>query len=195
MYVNRLELYESSSIESDLVTVVKDDNGFVFYKCRFCGLTFNYMNTLRAHERVHNVSQGYKCECGRTFYSYTEMLYHKHPADVQEQNEKKINILQYLKTGYQVRTTNAGSIIMERTIYSIMYYLLISVYLFQFNIFLNISCNLSCIHQYPFITVLYCSYLKNCSRDNFLILLESILIFQVNFINNRVVNIHNITTL
>ena len=21
---------------------------------------------------------GYKCECGRTFFSYTEMLYHKH---------------------------------------------------------------------------------------------------------------------
>ncbi|CAB3399214.1 unnamed protein product [Caenorhabditis bovis] len=87
----------------------KDDNGFVYYKCRFCGLTFNFMNTLRAHERIHDVSQpfvcakcgesfefacqleyhaaqhsevsGFKCECGRSFYSYTEMLYHKHDGD------------------------------------------------------------------------------------------------------------------
>lgn len=43
--------------EDPLTVVEKDDNGFVFYKCRFCGLTFNYMNTLRAHERVHNISQ------------------------------------------------------------------------------------------------------------------------------------------
>ncbi|ETN79250.1 zinc finger, C2H2 type [Necator americanus] len=107
-----------SSVESDPLTVVeKDDNGFVFYKCRFCGLTFNYMNTLRAHERVHNVSQpyvcgkcgesyefacqleyhtlqhsdmkGYKCECGRTFFSYTEMLYHKHPEDIEKEKEEK----------------------------------------------------------------------------------------------------------
>ncbi|CAD6189172.1 unnamed protein product [Caenorhabditis auriculariae] len=89
--------------------IVKDDNGFIFYKCRFCGLTFNFMNTLRAHERIHNVSQpyvcgkcnesfefacqleyhsaqhsdvdGFKCDCGRTFFSYTEMLYHKHTDD------------------------------------------------------------------------------------------------------------------
>lgn len=105
--------------------VQKDDNGFVFYKCRFCGLTFNFMNTLRAHERIHDVSQviifrnygdisksqlqpyvcgkcgesfefacqleyhaaqhsevdGFKCDCGRTFFSYTEMLYHKHTDD------------------------------------------------------------------------------------------------------------------
>ncbi|CAI5453993.1 unnamed protein product [Caenorhabditis angaria] len=97
---------ESSNVE-------KDDNGFIYYKCRFCGITFNFMNTLRAHERIHDVSQpyvcgkcgesfefacqleyhaaqhsdvdGYKCECGRTFFSYTEMLYHKHtddPADL-----------------------------------------------------------------------------------------------------------------
>ncbi|KAE9417586.1 hypothetical protein Angca_003472 [Angiostrongylus cantonensis] len=107
-----------SSIESDVLTVVeKDDNGFVFYKCRFCGLTFNYMNTLRAHERVHNISQpficgkcgesyefacqleyhtqqhgdmkGYKCECGRTFFSYTEMLYHKHSDDLEKKKEEK----------------------------------------------------------------------------------------------------------
>ncbi|WKY09115.1 hypothetical protein Q1695_001903 [Nippostrongylus brasiliensis] len=107
-----------SSAESDPLTVVeKDDNGFVFYKCRFCGLTFNYMNTLRAHERVHNISQpyvcgkcgdsfefacqleyhttqhgdakGYKCECGRTFFSYTEMLYHKHPEDLEKEKADK----------------------------------------------------------------------------------------------------------
>ncbi|TKR72727.1 hypothetical protein L596_020134 [Steinernema carpocapsae] len=86
-----------------------DDNGFTFYKCRFCGLTFNYMTTLKAHERVHDVVQpyvcgkcnesfhymceleyhqkqhekqkGYKCECGRTFYAYTELLYHTHPGE------------------------------------------------------------------------------------------------------------------
>ncbi|KAL6724911.1 hypothetical protein Aduo_019755 [Ancylostoma duodenale] len=108
-----------SSVESEdpLTVVEKDDNGFVFYKCRFCGLTFNYMNTLRAHERVHNISQpyvcgkcgesyefacqleyhtlqhgdvkGYKCECGRTFFSYTEMLYHKHPEDLEKEKEEK----------------------------------------------------------------------------------------------------------
>ncbi|CAJ0610581.1 unnamed protein product [Cylicocyclus nassatus] len=108
-----------SSVESEdpLTVVEKDDNGFIFYKCRFCGLTFNYMNTLRAHERVHNISQpyvcgkcgesyefacqleyhtlqhgetkGYKCECGRTFFSYTEMLYHKHPEDLKEEKEAK----------------------------------------------------------------------------------------------------------
>lgn len=109
---------QDSSVESDPLTVLeKDDNGFVFYKCRFCGLTFNYMNTLRAHERVHNISQpyvcgkcgdsfdfacqleyhttqhgdakGYKCECGRTFFSYTEMLYHKHPEDIEKEKEDK----------------------------------------------------------------------------------------------------------
>ncbi|VDM53358.1 unnamed protein product [Angiostrongylus costaricensis] len=114
----RQEDEDDSSIESDVLTVVeKDDNGFVFYKCRFCGLTFNYMNTLRAHERVHNISQpficgkcgesyefacqleyhtqqhgdmkGYKCECGRTFFSYTEMLYHKHSDDLEKEKEGK----------------------------------------------------------------------------------------------------------
>ena len=32
---------------------------------------------------------GYKCECGRTFYSYTEMLYHKHPEDIEKEKEKE----------------------------------------------------------------------------------------------------------
>ncbi|KAK6112630.1 C2H2-type zinc finger family protein [Brugia pahangi] len=87
----------------------EDGSDFVFYKCRFCGLTYNYLTTLRAHERVHNIDEpykcnrcsesfhymceldyhakqhsdlkGYKCECGRTFHSYTDLLYHKHPGD------------------------------------------------------------------------------------------------------------------
>ena len=33
----------------------KDANGFVFYKCRFCGLTYNFITTLKAHERIHDV--------------------------------------------------------------------------------------------------------------------------------------------
>uniref|UniRef100_A0A0N5AEA1 Zinc finger protein unc-98 n=1 Tax=Syphacia muris TaxID=451379 RepID=A0A0N5AEA1_9BILA len=82
---------------------VKDENNFIYYKCRFCGLTYNYINTLRAHERVHDVDRpykcskcseafhfmceleyhakqhsGYKCECGRTFHNYTDLLYHEH---------------------------------------------------------------------------------------------------------------------
>uniref|UniRef100_A0A1I7V769 Zinc finger protein unc-98 n=1 Tax=Loa loa TaxID=7209 RepID=A0A1I7V769_LOALO len=89
--------------------VRRDESGFVFYKCRFCGLTYNYLTTLRAHERVHNIDEpykcnrcsesfhyiceleyhvkqhsdlkGYKCECGRTFHFYTDLLYHKHPGD------------------------------------------------------------------------------------------------------------------
>ncbi|KAI6243785.1 hypothetical protein M3Y99_00042600 [Aphelenchoides fujianensis] len=92
----------------------KDDNGFVFYKCRFCGLTYNFLTTLKAHERVHDVEtpyqctkcgesfhfacelefhakshlkqKGYKCECGRTFYKYTDLLYHTHPGEDEPQH-------------------------------------------------------------------------------------------------------------
>lgn len=39
------------------LSMVKDENGFVYYRCRFCGLTFNFMTTLKAHERVHDVMQ------------------------------------------------------------------------------------------------------------------------------------------
>nr|CAD2166712.1 unnamed protein product [Meloidogyne enterolobii] len=88
---------------------VKDENGFTYYKCRFCGLTFNFMTTLKAHERVHDIIQpytcnkcgeafhymceleyhakthltqkGYKCECGRTFFQYTDLLNHRHPGE------------------------------------------------------------------------------------------------------------------
>ncbi|KAI6191405.1 hypothetical protein M3Y97_00224800 [Aphelenchoides bicaudatus] len=91
------------------VQVEKDENGFQFYKCRFCGLTFNFMSTLKAHERVHQVEcpylcpkcnesfhflceleyhakshekqKGYKCDCGRTFFQYTDLLYHRHPGE------------------------------------------------------------------------------------------------------------------
>ncbi|CAI2357446.1 unnamed protein product [Caenorhabditis sp. 36 PRJEB53466] len=100
---------DQQEVRESGTSVQKDDNGFVFYKCRFCGITFNFMNTLRAHERIHDVSQpyvcgkcgesfefacqleyhsaqhsevdGFKCDCGRTFFSYTEMLYHKHTDD------------------------------------------------------------------------------------------------------------------
>ncbi|KHJ98284.1 zinc finger, C2H2 type [Oesophagostomum dentatum] len=68
-----------SSVESEdpLTVVEKDDNGFVFYKCRFCGLTFNYMNTLRAHERVHNISQPYVCgKCGESYEFACQLEYH-----------------------------------------------------------------------------------------------------------------------
>uniref|UniRef100_A0AC34Q0E8 C2H2-type domain-containing protein n=1 Tax=Panagrolaimus sp. JU765 TaxID=591449 RepID=A0AC34Q0E8_9BILA len=98
---------ESSSTSHQ--TMVKDENGFTYYKCRFCGLTYNFLTTLKAHERVHDINQpyacnkcgesfhfmceleyhakshlqqkGYKCDCGRTFYQYTDLLYHKHPED------------------------------------------------------------------------------------------------------------------
>ncbi|KAI1706982.1 zinc finger protein unc-98 [Ditylenchus destructor] len=90
-------------------STVKDENGFVYYKCRFCGLTYNFMTTLKAHERIHDVEapytcnkcgeafhymceleyhskthltqKGYKCDCGRTFFQYTDLLYHHHPGE------------------------------------------------------------------------------------------------------------------
>uniref|UniRef100_A0A0K0FIP5 Zinc finger protein unc-98 n=1 Tax=Strongyloides venezuelensis TaxID=75913 RepID=A0A0K0FIP5_STRVS len=96
---------ESKSI----LTSITSEPEFKYFKCRFCGLTYNYASTLKAHERVHNVSmpyscskcdesfhymceleyhmkqhenqKGYKCDCGRTFHNYTDMLYHKHDGD------------------------------------------------------------------------------------------------------------------
>lgn len=54
-----------------------DDSGFVYYKCRFCGLTFNYMTTLKAHERVHDVEEPYVCpKCNCTFHYNCELEYH-----------------------------------------------------------------------------------------------------------------------
>ncbi|VDK61681.1 unnamed protein product, partial [Onchocerca ochengi] len=100
--------------ENPVEIVRKSENDFIFYKCRFCGLTYNYLTTLRAHERVHNIDEpykcnrcsesfhymceleyhakqhtdlkGYKCECGRTFHSYTDLLYHKHPGEEDEES-------------------------------------------------------------------------------------------------------------
>ncbi|OZC05271.1 zinc finger, C2H2 type, partial [Onchocerca flexuosa] len=116
-----LELPTSTTVASSLKptdenpveTARKSENDFIFYKCRFCGLTYNYLTTLRAHERVHNIDEpykcnrcsesfhymceleyhakqhtdlkGYKCECGRTFHSYTDLLYHKHPGEEDEE--------------------------------------------------------------------------------------------------------------
>uniref|UniRef100_A0A915D5Q1 Zinc finger protein unc-98 n=1 Tax=Ditylenchus dipsaci TaxID=166011 RepID=A0A915D5Q1_9BILA len=103
------EITGEKCIQDKHINGVKDENGFVYYKCRFCGLTFNFMTTLKAHERVHDVMQpylcnkcgeafhfmceleyhakqhlkqkGYKCDCGRTFYQYTDLLYHRHPGE------------------------------------------------------------------------------------------------------------------
>ncbi|CEF59332.1 Zinc finger, C2H2 domain and Zinc finger C2H2-type/integrase DNA-binding domain and Zinc finger,C2H2-like domain-containing protein [Strongyloides ratti] len=88
---------------------ILSETDFKYFKCRFCGLTYNYSSTLKAHERIHNVTmpyscpkcdesfhymceleyhikqhenqKGYKCDCGRTFHNYTDMLYHKHDGD------------------------------------------------------------------------------------------------------------------
>ncbi len=56
---------------------MKDENGFVYYKCRFCGLTYNYMNTLKAHERVHDVALPFTCnKCGEAFHYSCELEFH-----------------------------------------------------------------------------------------------------------------------
>uniref|UniRef100_A0A0R3RRW1 Zinc finger protein unc-98 n=1 Tax=Elaeophora elaphi TaxID=1147741 RepID=A0A0R3RRW1_9BILA len=110
--ISKLPASMISTEENPAENTRKNENGFIFYKCRFCGLTYNYLTTLRAHERVHNIDEpykcsrcsesfhylceleyhakqhtdlkGYKCECGRTFHSYTDLLYHKHPGDEDE---------------------------------------------------------------------------------------------------------------
>uniref|UniRef100_A0A0N4ZBM4 Zinc finger protein unc-98 n=1 Tax=Parastrongyloides trichosuri TaxID=131310 RepID=A0A0N4ZBM4_PARTI len=112
-------IYSDKSSNNDNKEKVDDDKKpsllnpsdpeFKYFKCRFCGLSYNYASTLKAHERVHNVSmpyscskcdesfhymceleyhmkqhdniKGYKCDCGRTFHNYTDMLYHKHDGD------------------------------------------------------------------------------------------------------------------
>lgn len=45
----------ASSDGTSHANCVKDENGFTYYKCRFCGLTFNFLTTLKAHERVHDI--------------------------------------------------------------------------------------------------------------------------------------------
>lgn len=54
-----------------------DDNGFTYYKCPYCGLTFNYISTLKAHERVHDIMQPYVCpKCNSSFHYMCELEYH-----------------------------------------------------------------------------------------------------------------------
>lgn len=43
--------------ENPVRNTQKGESDFIFYKCRFCGLTYNYLTTLRAHERVHNIDE------------------------------------------------------------------------------------------------------------------------------------------
>ncbi|VDK51430.1 unnamed protein product [Anisakis simplex] len=121
------------SEQNTVVEKVKDDNGMIFYKCRFCGLTFNYMTTLRAHERVHNIDQipyesncinsicfanlsriadfafanqkGYKCECGRTFHTYTDLLYHKHPGEDDDEETTDNQLIVVNRSGQRIPET------------------------------------------------------------------------------------------
>lgn len=43
--------------ENPVENTPKNKDGFIFYKCRFCGLTYNYLTTLRAHERIHDIDE------------------------------------------------------------------------------------------------------------------------------------------
>jgi len=55
------------------------------YRCRFCGLSYNYMTTLRAHERVHDVDEPYVCSrCGLSYRYYVELQAHslEHKGDL-----------------------------------------------------------------------------------------------------------------
>uniref|UniRef100_A0AC35U5T0 C2H2-type domain-containing protein n=1 Tax=Rhabditophanes sp. KR3021 TaxID=114890 RepID=A0AC35U5T0_9BILA len=106
---NKVNALDNATNENSAEPKKSTDPNFKFYKCRFCGLSFNYPTTLKAHERVHNVTmpyscskcdesfhymceleyhskqhvdqKGYKCNCGRTFHTYTDMLYHKHDGE------------------------------------------------------------------------------------------------------------------
>lgn len=44
----------------------------------------------RMNFELKNLSdlKGYKCECGRTFHTYTDLLYHKHPGEDEESIER-----------------------------------------------------------------------------------------------------------
>ncbi|VBB25792.1 unnamed protein product [Acanthocheilonema viteae] len=70
--------------ENSVENTPKSKDGFIFYKCRFCGLTYNYLTTLRAHERVHNIDEPYKCNrCSESFHYLCELEYHakQHTGD------------------------------------------------------------------------------------------------------------------
>ena len=41
--IQKLEKDEGKEAPVERKSCVKDENGFIYYKCRFCGLTFNFM--------------------------------------------------------------------------------------------------------------------------------------------------------
>uniref|UniRef100_A0A1I7SM53 Zinc finger protein unc-98 n=1 Tax=Bursaphelenchus xylophilus TaxID=6326 RepID=A0A1I7SM53_BURXY len=53
------------------------------FVCAKCGEAFHYDCELQYHVKSHVDQKGYKCDCGRTFYQYTELLNHTHPDDPQ----------------------------------------------------------------------------------------------------------------
>ncbi|KRX98980.1 Procollagen-lysine,2-oxoglutarate 5-dioxygenase 3, partial [Trichinella pseudospiralis] len=116
---------------SDVITVEQerlDTPDRQNFKCRFCGLVYNYLSTLKAHERVHDVEEPYvcakcglsfrfyselqthseehkgtytyKCGCGRSFAKYTDLLYHKHDSDEEDEPVEE-TVLAEKKPAYQ----------------------------------------------------------------------------------------------
>ncbi|KRZ50178.1 Procollagen-lysine,2-oxoglutarate 5-dioxygenase 3 [Trichinella nativa] len=116
---------------SDVITVEQeklDTPDQQNFKCRFCGLVYNYLSTLKAHERVHDVEEPYvcakcglsfrfyselqmhseehkgtytyKCGCGRSFAKYTDLLYHKHDSDDEDEPTEE-TVLAEKKPAYQ----------------------------------------------------------------------------------------------
>ncbi|KRZ83626.1 Procollagen-lysine,2-oxoglutarate 5-dioxygenase, partial [Trichinella sp. T8] len=116
---------------SDVITVKQeklDTPDQQNFKCRFCGLVYNYLSTLKAHERVHDVEEPYvcakcglsfrfyselqthseehkgtytyKCGCGRSFAKYTDLLYHKHDSDDEDEPTEE-TVLAEKKPAYQ----------------------------------------------------------------------------------------------
>ncbi|XP_003379365.1 procollagen-lysine,2-oxoglutarate 5-dioxygenase 3 [Trichinella spiralis] len=116
---------------SDVITVERerlDTPDQQNFKCRFCGLVYNYLSTLKAHERVHDVEEPYvcakcglsfrfyselqthseehkgtytyKCGCGRSFAKYTDLLYHKHDSDDEDEPTEE-TVLAEKKPAYQ----------------------------------------------------------------------------------------------
>ena len=56
------------------------------YTCRFCGLSYAYLNTLKAHERVHDVEEPFRCgKCGASFRFNSELDYHAQSHKGQKQ--------------------------------------------------------------------------------------------------------------
>lgn len=63
--------------DSDEESQVKKDPKEQKFRCRFCGLEYKYLNTLKAHERVHDVEEPYVCpSCGMSFRYYSELQGH-----------------------------------------------------------------------------------------------------------------------